>query len=231
MEVLVLGDDKNLRKMWVAARTCYSKKSPIELYQESLNKSDEQLSNFINKVFSFGHLSISEHCNFTCLISGVSRSLTHQLVRHRPASYSQQSQRYCNFEEGFDYIIPDKIKNNEELKQGFDICMKSLQDIYNIFINAGVPQEDARAILPNACSTNIVVTFNLRELIHICNERLCTCAQLEIRKLFNEIKRQVIKQLPLSEQYLVPKCDLVGFCNESKERCCGRHKTKNELNV
>lgn len=231
MEVLVLGDDKNLRKMWVAARTCYSKKSPIELYQESLNKTDEQLSNFINKVFSFGHLSISEHCNFTCLISGVSRSLTHQLVRHRPASYSQQSQRYCNFEEGFDYIIPDKIKNNEELKQGFDICMKSLQDIYNIFINAGISQEDARAILPNACSTNIVVTFNLRELMHICNERLCTCAQLEIRKLFNEIKRQVIKQLPLSEQYLVPKCDLVGFCNESKERCCGRHKTKKELNV
>ena len=120
MEVLVLGDDKNLRKMWVAARTCYSKKSPIELYQESLNKTDEQLSNFVNKVFGFGHLSISEHCNFTCLISGVSRSLTHQLVRHRHASYSQQSQRYCNFEDGFDYIIPDKIKNNKEIKEGFE---------------------------------------------------------------------------------------------------------------
>lgn len=226
MKILVLNDENNLRKMWIAAKTCYSKKDPIQLLEDSLNKKDVELSEFINKVLSFGHKSIAEHCTFTCLICGVSRALTHQLVRHRHASYSQQSQRYCNFEEGFDFVIPSKIEKNESLKQEFLVCMKSLQDLYNIFINNGINQEDARAILPNAASTNIVVTFNLRELMLICNERLCTCAQEEIRNVFNEISRQVVKFLPFSSNYLVPKCEVVGFCTESKSRSCGRKKLK-----
>ena len=216
------------RILWTAARTCYSNKSPIELYADSLSKSKEELEEVILKTLDYGHLSIVEHCNFNILVEGVSRSLTHQLVRHRHCTFSQQSQRYCKLDSGFEYIIPDSINNNEELKEGFNIFMDAVQKTYNVFINSGVKAEDARAILPNACSTNIVMTCNLRELMHICNERLCTCAQKEIRQLINEIAKQVISFIPWTSKYLQPKCERLNYCPENKNRSCGRKPTNNK---
>jgi len=228
VQVNILDQHYALRIMYTAARTCYSKDSPIDIFYHSASKSVEEMLDLINKVVSSSHLSITEHFTFNILIEGVSRALTHQLVRHRLASYSQQSQRYCKLEDGFKYIIPHSIEANDELKDGFKMAMATLSDLYDVMIEQGIKAEDARALLPNACSTNIVVTCNLRQLMHICNERLCTCSQLEIRQLFNEIVKQFVKQAPWTAEYLVPKCEVTGYCNESEKRTCGRKPLKNK---
>lgn len=219
-----------LRTMYTAARTCYSKDSPIKIFYESASIPCEEMLKLMDKVINAGHLSTTEHFTFNILIEGVSRALTHQLVRHRLASYSQQSQRYCKADkEGFDYVIPDNIANVPMLKNNFETAMYSLSELYNILTENGILPEDARALLPNACLTNIVVTCNFRQLMHICNERLCTCAQKEIRSLFNEITRQFIKQCPWSAKYLVPKCEVLGYCNEFPKRSCRRKPLKQDI--
>lgn len=233
MQVQVL--DLNLhcvnRILYTAARTCYSKNSPIDIFKEAEEKSNEDLEKLIMKALDAGHLSIAEHCNFTILIAGVSRALTHQLVRHRHCTFSQQSQRYCKIDQynGFDYVVPDSIEQNKRLREGFNACMATLSNLYNVLVASGIKAEDARAILPNACSTNIVVTCNLRELMHICNERLCTCAQKEIRLLFSCIAKKVTEMIPWTYKYLVPKCSLLGYCNELPERSCGKKPLKEKV--
>lgn len=229
MKVQVLSLDSHYadRIMYTAARTCYSKESPIKIFYDSASKTTEDMEKVIFKALDAGHLSIAEHYQFNILIEGVSRALTHQLVRHRHCTFSQQSQRYCKAnKEGFSYVIPDNIANVPVLKNNFEIAMYSLSELYNILIENGIQSEDARAILPNACTTNIIMTCNLHELMHICNERLCTCAQLEIRKLFNDIAKQVITDIPWTNKYLVPKCEKLGYCNESEQRSCGRKSRK-----
>ena len=228
MKVQVLNIDSNYaeRIMYTAARTCYSKDSPINIFYNSASKTSQQMQNVILKALDAGHLSICEHYSFNILIENVSRVLTHQLVRHRHCTYSQQSQRYCKLDKGFDYVIPESINNNKELKEDFNRVMLTLSELYDIFVNEGIKPEDARYLFPNACSTNIVVTCNIRELMHICNERLCTCAQLEIRRLFNEIAKQCINHIPWLSKYLVPKCEILGYCNELKNRSCGRKPLK-----
>lgn len=229
MRVQVLSLDCHYadRIMYTAARTCYSKESPIKIFYNSVSKTTEEMEKVILKALDAGHLSISEHYQFNILIEGVSRALTHQLVRHRHCTFSQQSQRYCKIDEGgFDYITPNSIKDNQELNEAFEVYMMSLSNFYNALIEGGIKAEDARAILPNACTTNIILTANLHELMHICNERLCTCAQLEIRKLFVEIKNQIVADIPWTSKYLVPKCELYGYCNEMPNRSCGRKPLK-----
>lgn len=217
------------RLLWTAARTCYSNKSPIELYADSLSKSTEELEEVILKTLDYGHLSIVEHCNFNILIEGVSRALTHQLVRHRHCTFSQQSQRYCKAgKKGFNYVVPDNIANIPLLKNNFEAAMYSLSELYNILIESGIQPEDARSILPNACCSNVVLTCNLRELMHICNERLCACAQKEIRQLIKEIAKQVISFIPWTSKYLQPKCERLNYCPESKNRSCGRKPVNNK---
>lgn len=228
MKVQVLSLDSHYadRIMYTAARTCYSNESPIKIFYDSASKSTEVMEKVIFKALDAGHLSISEHYQFNILIEGVSRALTHQLVRHRHCTFSQQSQRYCKTENGFDYVTPDSIATNKDLKEGFDLCMTTLSKFYDILVKEGIKAEDARAVLPNACTTNIILTANLHELMHICNERLCTCAQLEIRKLFSEIRNQIVKDIPWTSKYLVPKCEKLGYCNESEKRSCGRKSRK-----
>lgn len=226
VQVNILDSHYALRIMYTAARTCYSKDSPIDIFYKSASIPVEEMLRLINKVFAAGHLSTAEHFTFNILIEGVSRSLTHQLVRHRLASYSQQSQRYCKLDDGFKYDIPDSIAANTELKDSFQQAMVTLSDLYDVMIEQGIKAEDARALLPNACLSNIVVTCNFRQLMHICNERLCTCAQTEIRKLFNEITKQFVQQCPWAKSYLVPKCEIFGFCNELPGRSCGRKPVK-----
>lgn len=185
----------------------------------------------MNHCYKSGHHSVLEFAEFTFKISGVSRALTHQLVRHRCASYAQRSQRYCK-EEDFDYVIPLSIKQNEEALATYKELMKEISNTYSKLLTYDVAPEDARMILPNACATEICVKMNLRELIHFCNERMCACAQWEIRMLANAMKNEVKKVSPECAKYLVPKCEShspYNFCTETKKRSCGRHKVISEV--
>ena len=114
-------------------------------------------------------------------MEGVSRSLTHQLVRHRVASYSQQSQRYVSMDKA-EYVIPPSIKEDPEAKMLFRKAMDDDWKVYKQLVKK-VKKEDARYVLPNACSTNITVTMNARELWHFFNLRCCRRAQWEIRMM------------------------------------------------
>ena len=180
-----------------------------------------------------GHTSVTEFCDFTFHIEGISRALSHQLVRHRMASYAQRSQRYCS-EDGFDYIIPKSIESNAEAKMVYDNTMKTLNAIYQAMTdNYNIPNEDARMVLPNACETQIEVKMNLRALMNFMNERLCSCAQWEIRELAMKMRNAIIEKVPELAEYLVPKCEKYGkefgFCNEAKSRTCGRHPRLEEI--
>ena len=179
-----------------------------------------------------GHTSVTEFCDFTFHIEGISRALSHQLVRHRLASYAQRSQRYCN-EDGFDYITPDKIYANKEAWELYGAMIRKIKNAYKSLQEIGISNEDARMILPNACTTTIEVKMNLRTLMNFMNERLCSCAQWEIRNLALEMRKQVLLQVPELDDYLVPKCEKNGLqfgaCNESKSRSCGRHPRLEEI--
>jgi thymidylate synthase (FAD) len=161
-----------------AGRTCY----------QSFDKADDTSHERLIKVLiKSGHDSVLEHAAATFVISGVSRALTHQLVRHRIASYSQKSQRYCK-EGQFEYVIPDKLKelggNTLDL---YNKLMAEIQCTYDSLMQAGLKAEDARFVLPNACTTEIVVTMNFRALRHFFHERLAPTAQWEIRQVASEM--------------------------------------------
>jgi len=152
------------------------------------------------------------------------------LVRHRIASYSQQSQRYVKFDKGniVDYVLPKSIKDSSNGGVDFNEFMIQATNFYKYLIASGVPAEDARFVLPNACCTNIIMTVNARELIEMCKVRLCKTAQWEIRSIFETIICLIKsnKQLSFLSPFLKPKCDWVNFCPEG-DRSCGRYKAKN----
>ena len=180
--------------------------------------------------YKSGHHAVLEFAEFTFRISGVSRALTHQLVRHRMASYAQRSQRYC-VEDGFEYVTPKTVSSKEDAAALYDKTVDAIREAYSALIEMGVPAEDARMLLPNACCTEICVKMNLRELIHFCNERLCTCAQWEIRAMTREMVKAVVEVAPELKEFLVPKCEArapYSFCTESKSRTCGRHPLLSE---
>ena len=177
----------------------------------------------IKKVVKSGHLSVMEHVSFTFSISGVSRVLTHQLVRHRMASYSQQSQRYVK--QKTDVVIPYTIKG--EYRDKYEKMIDNIFSFYKEMVDNGIPKEDARYILPNATYTTIVMTMNFRELYHTASLRLCFRAQWEIRRMFEEIAKEVSKADPFLGGMLVPTCKILGYCPE--EKTCGYMPTLNEL--
>lgn len=232
MQVTLLDFDaeKEINKMWVAARTCYSDKTPQELWEEAQETLLTKKIELLKKIIDSKHGSVIEHTYFTFLVSGVSRAMTVQYFRHRLQSLDQQSQRYCTTKKMFDYVTPDSIKNNMEAKLCFERTMNNLYDAYTFFTNLGILAEDARAVLPNAICTNFVATLNLRQLIHIAEERKCVQAQKEIREMVTEMCQLVIKKMNFLQPYLQPKCEGLGYCPESKKRSCGRRKTKEEIN-
>lgn len=144
-----------------------------------------------------GHHSVFEHICFTFAITGISRACSHQLVRYRHCSFTQRSQRYCA-EDGFAYVTPPGID-----EEAFDTDMSAINDWYGEYRKYGVPNEDARYVLPNACATELYLSCNLRELIHIANERLCSRAQWEIREIVEKMCALVDPELQFM---LVPKC-------------------------
>lgn len=188
--------------------------------------------------YNSGHHSVLEFCDFTFHIEGVSRALTHQLVRHRLASYAQRSQRYCG-ENDFDYVMPRSIGENLEARDKYQKFMYECGQLYADLQQYGISNEDARMVLPNACETVIEVKMNLRSLIHFMNERLCTRAQWEIRAMATLMKKAIEDEAPeLYEKikdYLVPKCEIhkaMPVCYEHKS--CGRapqaYKVFNDYN-
>ena len=205
------------RTVAMSARLCYS---PIGAAQLEEKISDEQAAKLVRKLVSMGNFSTLEHVTFTFAIEGVSRVLTHQLVRHRIASYSQQSQRYVK-EHDFETIVPPSIAKNPEAKAKFTALMTEIQNLYNEFTEAGVLAEDARYILPNATETKIVCTFNARSLLNFFSLRCCTRAQWEIRALANEMLRQVKEVAPVIFENAGPTCVSEGVCHEG-EMSCGR---------
>ena len=155
----------------------------------------------VKHLYKNGHHSVFEHIYFTFKIEGISRACSHQLVRHRMCSFTQRSQRYCS-EDGFGYVTPPSVFNNSAVGS-YDYSMFELEENYNELQRIGIPNEDARYLLPNACETSLYLSCNLRELIHMANERLCVRAQWEIRDL---VKQMVALVEPELQFMLVPKC-------------------------
>ena len=210
----------------VASKNCVSETMP-ELDDDDLLKS-------MKGAIKSGHESVLEHWSATFAVSGVSRALTHQLVRHRVASFSQQSQRYVDMGR-FEYVTPDSISRRREgnvdpyfYLQEYEHLMDEISKLYQGMIIGGIPEEDARYILPNACTTNIVVTMNARELRHFFALRCCERAQKEIRELANKMLEECIKVAPNIFSDAGPSCVQRGYCVEGK-KSCGLRPTMDEL--
>lgn len=222
---LISKPESILRTVYTACRTCYSADSPINIYKEA--EDEEKMLKLIKNVVASGHHSTIEHIQISFAISNVSRACTHQLVRHRLMSFSQKSQRYVKEKGQFDYIIPPTIDKNSELREKFINFMGEISDKYQEFVEAGIPAEDARFVMPNAAASSLVASLNLRELIHLAQLRLCTRAQYEIRMMVKAMCDEITAVEPWLKEYLVPKCEFNGFCDEHKS--CGRKITKAEL--
>ena len=181
--------------------------------------------------YNSGHHSVLEFAQFTFHIEGVSRALLAQLTRHRLAGYAVRSQRYCD-EKGFETVIPPTIHNHPEAFQAYLELVQKIHTTYSYFQDIGIPNEDARYVLPNSCATTLEFTCSGRELIHIMNERLCGRAQWEIRALAILMKKCVEEACPEFAEFLVPKCEKYPdffFCPEHSS--CGRRPTIKELNL
>ena len=223
---LISKPENMLKTVYTACRTCYSADSPLNIYDCENAQDEEKMLKLIDRVVSSGHYSTIEHIQVSFAISNISRACSHQLVRHRHMSFSQKSQRYVKEKGQFDYLTPNTIEKNEELNKKFDDFMAKVSEFYLELTEAGIPAEDARAVLPNAASTSMVASLNLREMIHLANLRLCTRAQTEIRILVKRMCDELVKEEPWLKDYLVPKCERFGFCDEDKS--CGRMPTKGQ---
>lgn len=172
------------------------------------NSSDKQRA--LEHSIKAGHESILEHCSVTYKITGISRACSHQLVRHRIASFSQQSQRHTRIDGHDWYVVPDSVKDYASWHTTMQVCLT----MYHTLLDLGIPAEDARYVLPNACVTDLVMTMNLRSLLNFFNERICTRAQWEIRELATEMHRLIKHIYPVVFKYYnFPNC------KECKEKC------------
>lgn len=202
-----------------AARLCYSKSEIDDLLEKM---SDEKCQDLLKKLVDLGHESPIEHAYFTFAIEGISRACSHQLVRHRIASYSQQSQRYVDSKE-FNYIIPPTIKRNKILLEKFEKAMSDIGELYQE-ISKDVPKEDARFILPNACETKIIVTMNARSLKNFFAHRVCNRAQWEIRDMAKAMLAECKAVAPILFSNMGASCVCERICPEG-EMNCGLWKT------
>lgn len=221
-----------------AAKLCYAN-SDVDTLLDGLT--DEKIESFVNMLASIGHESPLEHVSFTFAIEGISRACSHQLVRHRIASYSQQSQRYVSYDR-FSYVTPPEIAADPEALAAFEEQMNLAAESYRKItaileekhlknmLESGMDEkaakraaqkkaiEDARFVLPNACETKIIVTMNTRTLLHFFQLRCCNRAQWEIRAVADEMLRCVSKVAPNLFKNAGPSC-VNGVCGEGKMSC------------
>lgn len=168
------------RAIAAAARLCYAPVGAAELLE---TMSDEAVRRVLKIIITSGHTSALEHASYTFAVDGVSRAMTHQLVRHRLASYNQQSQRYVTYATEPAFVTPPSVAADPGALAAFEAATQAAFDAYRALIDAGVPAEDARYLLPNAMESKIVITMNVRELLHFFELRCCKRAQWEIRAL------------------------------------------------
>ncbi len=219
----------------MAAKLCYSN-ADVGSLKDKIKKKDQKA--FVEKLMKIGHMSPIEHASFTFAIEGISRACSHQLVRHRIASYSQQSQRYVNEESGFDYIIPPVIAEDDELKKFFKNFMEEAQNAYNYLssklnekgIKGELANQDARFALPNAAETKIMVTMNARELLHFFRQRCCNRAQWEIRQMAEEMLFLVKKAAPSIFLKAGPAC-LFAPCPEGDYSCGKKEEVRKKYKI
>jgi len=208
-----------LQKLYGAYRTCYTPKTPGEVWAEIGDGriSAEKIREFVQERLKTGHASPLEQVVFWFGISGVSRALSHQFVRHRIGiSFEQQSQRYVRYkEERLEYVMP-KTWEQQGMAGEYDRLMGEITRVYEAALAKGIPAEDARFVLPNATPTNFQVMVNFTELLHIADLRLCWRAQWEIRHMVALMRREVMKVAPDIGAQLQPKCGdkRMGYCDE-----------------
>lgn len=223
--------------IYAACKQCTSQDDAADVFEKATTHedcaalgieyiSDEDQDKLIRRVIDSGHTSVVEHVSFSFAISGISRALSHQLVRHRIASYSQQSQRYVDAA-GFDYVLPKSI---EAAGIGADYIrhMQKTDRLYQRLVEEGVPEEDARFVLPNACETKIVVTMNCRSLLHFFELRCCQRAQWEIRAMATEMLGLCRQALPVVFDAAGARCERLGYCPEDEKFSCGRYPRRDE---
>ena len=213
MIVKLLAYTQNADKICASAgNSCYSEKAAHDLMNDG-----EDPERVLSNIVGMGHHSVVEHASFTFSVEGVSRALTHQLVRHRIASFSQQSQRYVSLKEPT-YVIPNSIKKNPESLKAYEDLMEKIWGLYGK-LSETVPAEDARYVLPNGCTTNITITMNARELLHFFSLRTCNRAQWEIQEMA-DMMLGICKEIsPIIFKKAGPPC-VRGPCPEGR-LCCG----------
>ncbi|MEM0231452.1 MAG: FAD-dependent thymidylate synthase [Candidatus Woesearchaeota archaeon] len=215
LSVRILEYTPNPEQIVAAAARLTQSSSTIE--ELLLKVSEKEQSRLITTLIEMGHLSPFEHVVYTFGIEGISRACSHQLVRHRIASYSQQSQRYVSYE-NVKFVVPPEIARNSEDKLKFlTQCLKEFE-VYLEFVNKGYKPEDARFLLPNATETKIIITMNARELLHFYELRTCERAQWEIRQMAKQMLTLSYNTAPNIFKNAGPRC-LRGPCTEGKYKC------------
>ena len=203
------------RAIATAARLCYAPVGAAELME---TMPEERVRSVLSTIMGSGHFSTLEHASYTFAVDGVSRALTHQLVRHRIASFNQQSQRYVRFADGVATVKPESVAESEEASSVFDQAIDAAVEAYGKLLDAGVPAEDARYLLPNAAETKIVITMNVRELLHFFRLRCCNRAQWEIRDMAHRMLELARPTAPFIFLDAGAPC-VGGTCPEGKMTC------------
>ena len=203
------------RAIATAARLCYAPVGASELME---TMPEERVESVLSTIMKSGHFSTLEHASYTFAVDGVSRALTHQLVRHRIASFNQQSQRYVKYTDGLQVIKPASVAADPATDEVFDEAIGAALTAYAKLLEAGVPAEDARYLLPNAAETKIVITMNVRELLHFFGLRCCNRAQWEIRAMADEMLALAKPTAPYIFMDAGAPC-LRGACPEGKMTC------------
>ena len=220
MKIKILAHTPNPeRVIALAGKLCYS---PVGIDELNDKISDEQVEKFIKKLSDMGHMSPFEHASFTFAIEGISRNCSHQIVRHRLASFSQQSQRYVRMKG--EYVVPPYIYWHEELLLEFNHALEDADKAYNKLVEGLMRYgrtekeaiEDARYILPSACTTKMEVTMNVRELLHFFKQRCCKRAQWEIREVAKEMLKQCKEVSPILFKNAGAPC---STCTEGELKC------------
>ncbi|MFR8298926.1 MAG: FAD-dependent thymidylate synthase [Gordonibacter urolithinfaciens] len=203
------------RAIATAARLCYAPVGAAELME---TMPEERVRSVLSTIMGSGHFSTLEHASYTFAVDGVSRALTHQLVRHRIASFNQQSQRYVRFADGVATVKSESVAASEEASSVFDQAIAAAVEAYGKLLDAGVPAEDARYLLPNAAETKIVITMNVRELLHFFSLRCCNRAQWEIRDMAHRMLELARPTAPFIFLDAGAPC-VGGTCPEGKMTC------------
>lgn len=218
MRVVLLSHTQQPEKTVAAAiRLCYSP-AGIESIRERID--DAEAARLIEKVLGLGHFSVLEHASFTFGIEGISRACSHQLVRHRLASYSQQSQRYVKMKD-LEFFTPSAVADDQQIAARYSELMAECRRCYDELLASGLEVEDARYVLPNAAETSIIMTANARSLLNFFELRMCTRAQHEIRELAALMLVEARKAAPVLFANAGPSCESRGYCTEG-EMSCGR---------